>query len=379
MYLCFADLVDHIIQYAGSNPAAQTVLNARGAAQTALRVLSTGAEWQYYNTVCDVNVDGPYSTGTIQYTNSTRAVTLTGGTWPTWAAYGYLVMANATYSVISRDSATQLTLDPNSTPGDDIAALTPYNLRRDTFPLPSDFGSATSAVAQPGAFPMRYVTDATVLTGRNYNIGTGRPTYFAVTADPQSPQRLAMRTWPSPNSVYHIQLSYRRKMLTPIYMRSSPGLVSCTASSATITGNTSTAFNSAQIGAAIRLSNDAKTLPTGTYGDNPAEAEFVISAVGGANTLTATSTAIETLTNVKYVITSLLDVEPESMLEYLLREAERQYRLIARMKNTAEEIQARAEAYQRAREADMRYTGRQSAGPALRAGVFDFVNYIPTM
>lgn len=377
MYLCFADLVDHIVQYAGANPVAQTVLNARGAAQTALRVLSTQREWNYFNSIFIVNVQGPYNTGTISYSQSTLAVTLTGGTWPSWAAYGYLVVDNATYAVASRDSNTQLTLQTYSNPGADIAALTAYNLRQDTFPVPPDFGAASSAICQPGIFKMTYVSDTTAATGRNYNVGTGRPQYFSVIADPLNPQQLAVRMWPSPNSIYHVQFTYRRKMMTPVYQRESSGLVTATASSAIVTGTT-TNFASNMATCAIRLSGDAKTLPTGSYGDNPAQAELIIQSVQSPTSLTAATSAIATISNSKYVITSLLDLEPESMVEYAFREAERQYRLLARMKNTAEEIQARMEAYERACAADNRFFGRMTAGPVVVAGVFDFCTVIPS-
>jgi hypothetical protein len=50
-----------------------------------------------------------YSTGTISVTLG--VVTLTGGTWPTTAAQGTLLVNGSFYTVNSRDSSTQITLD----------------------------------------------------------------------------------------------------------------------------------------------------------------------------------------------------------------------------------------------------------------------------
>jgi hypothetical protein len=379
VYVTYADLVDHIVLYAGADPTAGTVMAAKNAAQKALLAVSGRTQWLYYNTLCLVNTTQPYSTGTITYTESTRTVTLAGGTWPTWAAYGYIVIANATYAIASRDSATQLTLNSQTTPGDDVAAGTAYILRQDTFQLPADFQEASSAMAQPGIFNLIYVTNATAMTGRNANVGTGRPQYFAIVPDPFLPQRMAARIWPASGSVYRVQFTYRRKMTPPVYLRESPGLVSSIASSTTVSGTTDTNFTSAMAGAAIRFGSDAKDSPTGIFGDNPAQMELLIQSVTNANTLVASAVADQTLATRKYVITSLLDCEPGAMYDYISREAEKQYRLIARVKANPEESQAYQNSLRSALEEDQtRWFGRTTAGPVAIAGVFDFVTVIPS-
>lgn len=50
------------------------------------------------------------------------------------------------------------------------------------------------------------------------------------------------------------------------------------------------------------------------------------------------------------------------MSEYLLRECERQFRILARMKDTDLDVSAYALAFTRALEADTRFSGRLASG-----------------
>lgn len=73
--------------------------------------------------------EAPYSTGTIQIVATTggSVVTLTGGSFPTWAASGDLVVSGELYSVLSRTDATHLVLDDATI---NVAAGTSYELRQ---------------------------------------------------------------------------------------------------------------------------------------------------------------------------------------------------------------------------------------------------------
>lgn len=65
----------------------------------------------------------PYTTGTIGI--AAGVVTLSGGTWPNWAANGRLTVSGTTYTVNTRDSNTQLTLTNLSVT---VTAGTSYSL-----------------------------------------------------------------------------------------------------------------------------------------------------------------------------------------------------------------------------------------------------------
>jgi len=76
----------------------------------ALAMISMEKNWPWYRRVGTVDLEAPYETGTLSITTDTKTVTLSGGTWPGWAASGTLVISGQLYDVATRDSDTQLTL-----------------------------------------------------------------------------------------------------------------------------------------------------------------------------------------------------------------------------------------------------------------------------
>jgi len=91
-------------------------------------------DWSFLKLPIEIPLYAPYSTGTV--TVVAGVVTLSGGTFPTWAADGDFVCGLA-YSVASRDSGTQLTLNDTSVAK---SAGTTYSLVQAGYTLPDDFG-----------------------------------------------------------------------------------------------------------------------------------------------------------------------------------------------------------------------------------------------
>jgi len=77
-----------------------------------LRRVYAAHNWSFLRPLADVVTTAPYATGTV--TIASGVVTLTGGTFPSWAASGVLKVSNRYYSVASRGSDTQITLDDTS-------------------------------------------------------------------------------------------------------------------------------------------------------------------------------------------------------------------------------------------------------------------------
>ena len=115
-------------------------------------IINTGARRVYYPQVLGQNgrthkwsflfpseimtFSAPYSTGTV--TVASGVATLSGGTFPSWAAQGDLVVDGERYAVATRDSDTQATLVRTTLDAD---AGTSYSLERYVYDLPSDFHS----------------------------------------------------------------------------------------------------------------------------------------------------------------------------------------------------------------------------------------------
>lgn len=68
--------------------------------------------WSFMYPETTITLSASYSTGKVSADDG--VVTLTGGTFPSWAAEGDLVVSGTSYSVSARNSGTQLTLDDTS-------------------------------------------------------------------------------------------------------------------------------------------------------------------------------------------------------------------------------------------------------------------------
>jgi hypothetical protein len=96
-----------------------------------------GHRWSFLRPPITFTTSVSYSTGTV--TVVAGVVTLAGGTWPSYADDSWLYLGGIPYSVESRDSGAQLTLEDTSV---DASAGTTFTLRRYRYPIPNprEFG-----------------------------------------------------------------------------------------------------------------------------------------------------------------------------------------------------------------------------------------------
>lgn len=101
--------------------------------------------WSFLNVRGKVTSPAPYSTGTVTIVADTDGseVTLSGGTWPAWAADGELTIAGTRYSVLARTSDTVIVLEDTELTA---AAGTEYSLGQFRFPLPVDFAGLNGPI-----------------------------------------------------------------------------------------------------------------------------------------------------------------------------------------------------------------------------------------
>lgn len=92
--------------------------------------------WSFLSPRYEMLLTAPYTTGTIGITAG--VVTLTGGTFPSWAAQGRLVVSGGSYDISTRDGNTQVTLNDTSV---SLTSGAEYSLQRVTYDLPANFGS----------------------------------------------------------------------------------------------------------------------------------------------------------------------------------------------------------------------------------------------
>lgn len=369
MIVTFDDMLDHLLAYAGMDAGASATALHRRAIQAAYQLIPSRHDWSYLRGICRVTTSTPYNTGTIAYDLTGGAyenmVTLSGGTWPTWAADGYVVISNIPYKVSERKSDTVLTLVAASAPAADIAAGTEYQILQDQYDLPFDFIAGDEATINEISTVLKYVHPRDWAAQRRVNSGPGQPMFHTYLGSPGTRGRLSVAIWPPSDASYVIDILYKRSMRPLSYSSISDGLAAVTADSTTVTG-TSTAFKSGMVGSIIRFGVDlGKDIPTGVTGNNPFVYERTITAVASATSLTIDESIPEDIVAAPLLISDPIDISVDSMYEYFCRECEKQWRLLARSKPTVEEISVNNAAYsqslQQAREADNRDQSRAAS------------------
>lgn len=328
---------------------------AKRGLQQGLQELNAHRQWSYCRRRVVINSNALYSTGTIAYTNSTRTIALTSGTFPSWADQAWITISNKSYLVRTRSSSTALILDENNNPGADIAAGTSYTLYQESFRLPFDCSQildcwdTTSRFRLAGISPIEYDNQKTSV------FQSGTPQYFTVTGDDWLKGALCIKFYPVPVS-RQIAYFYDRTQQPLRIWKYNTGTVTVSASSASLTG-TGTAFNATMVGAVIRFGTTT-TEPTSLDGSAPYLEERVILSVDSATAITLDQAVDSDYTATKFYISDLIDVEPTAMKTSFLNCAALHF---ARERNAdsselARRTQACGDALRLAMQADRRFT-----------------------
>jgi len=172
--------------------------------------------WSFLRPTRDLTTTLPYSTGTVGIVNG--VVTLTAGTWPTWAASGELVVLGVTYTVNTRDSGAQLTLDDLTV---NVTAGATFQLVQAAYELPDDWGGRDSEFTyRPGASvlygPVHIVGEEQIRILRQQGDWTGRPQCAAIRPKPLETSTGEGQRWewlPYPMSDGAYPLTYRYRVI----------------------------------------------------------------------------------------------------------------------------------------------------------------------
>lgn len=313
MFRLFSDQVTQLADQFPESSSSKAVRLQKLAIGSAYRNLGGVHPWSYLRRRTQINTVAPYGTGTIAYTASTRIVTLTDGTWPTWAASGTLVIDSVLYKVESRDSSTQLTLVSDRCPVDNIASGTAYEIYRSEYLLPADFMRMEDIAEIGRAWDMEYIPPEEILNWARTLYNPTRPWRYTIRGAQYGPRsRMAVEFIPPPSSAQTFDVVYeakpRARTLTAAY---STGTIAISGSTVTGTG---TAFTEAMEGCVLRVGS-GNEIPTDENGDNPFVAEYEILSYTSATVLTLTTTAT-TVTGVKFLIDDPVDVDMGPMLSY---------------------------------------------------------------
>lgn len=206
-YSSLLERVGHFLFGLRSGFSSDQLADIRECIQDGLHDVYTAHSWSFFKPIAEIATTAPYATGAI--TIAAGVVTLTGGTWPSWAAVGVLKVNDTYYDVESRDSNSQVTLEDTSLT---VASATVYELGRPEYDLPSSFeaiANDSDLHYQPGQSdfypPVRQKHDATIRRMQQDNPYYDRPCWYSVRTvafDPTIGSRKRLAFYPTPDAAY---------------------------------------------------------------------------------------------------------------------------------------------------------------------------------
>lgn len=320
--LTYQDSLEHLEGFTNSGTADSERRDFRSAVLGAYSDIASRYDWLYFHTELDIRLDAAYGTGSIQYTNSTRQVTLTNGTWPTNAVEGRIKINDVRYPIEERISDTVLTLPTSVNPGRDIAASTEYTWLRTSYTLPADFKNMDPPHTETSYHSITPVSlDGILGFERHVKASANPPQWFAVGADPLRYGQMALYVQYEPQTAEGLRMWYRRY---PRKLKYTGGETASSAGTVYVSGNevigTETSFKSDMVGSVIRF-GDSTNKPTGVRGLNPYSEQRVIKSVNSATSVTLDSSASTVSAGSKYVVSDPIDLRP-TMVEAFFRGCE---------------------------------------------------------
>lgn len=346
----FADAVNYVLDSHEITRNGLNLRRARAAVLKAYRDIANKHEWSYYYRQRLIQTVASYSTGTVVYDHTggahERLLTLTTGTWPSWASFGRVIIDSVHYEVEDRKSDSLLTLRSDSNPGADVASTT-YEIYRSAYPLPANFHRLTRLWDVEQNRQVSMVSEPMHHAAVNvWNQNPETPFLATLRGDPRHYGAMSIVFGPPPNAVQTYDLLYQvsPRRLDPNNEYSS-GSVACPATTA-VTG-TSTTFPTNCVGSIIRFSGNT-TPPTGIIGhgdlDNPFTDQGVIKTRTSATALVLEEALGSTVSGVGFTISDPLDIEPGAMLSAFLKAAEAEFAGKSGRKDAALKLQeARSE------------------------------------
>lgn len=326
----YADLIDHVIDFTEGGLQAKELRLMKRAVQSAIETVIHARKWQYFYRAGRVHLVTPYTTGTVSYNPTTRIVTLTGGAFPEWAAYGRLRIGLVVGEVEARLSATELRLREAVTFGDELQEAS-YSLFRSHYVLPQDFRSLVRPENENWG-SLHYISPEEWLWRERGGNEMGTPLRFTVMASPETDGQYVLVVDPDPATAETVDFIYQAAppMLrrTGYETASQAGTISITAGSVAVTG-AGTSFSQDMVGSYMRF-QAGDDYPTGLEGDNPYTEQHRISSVTNATTLTLATPVSQTYADKKYIVSDAVLLD-RTLFQTVLRAAERELAILANL------------------------------------------------
>ncbi len=207
----YRDAIEHLIDWSGGQPEESDQNRVRRAILSAYRHIASVHDWRYYKRHGRINLVASQATGTVAYSATSRQVTLTGATWPTWARYGRIIFGsdNNVYKASERTSDTVLTLVADFAPVADKDALATYTIYRSEYPLPAGINGIDDMQDQKGDWSAAYVSPEDWMADERHIGGTGKPWSWTVTGSEDMYGQMVVKVSRQPTAVGTLDYLYQ--------------------------------------------------------------------------------------------------------------------------------------------------------------------------
>lgn len=203
----YAQLIDYLIVSSFGGPQDAEQKDIKQAIIRSYDELTTMRDWAYYHVHGRIILQAPYATGTV--TSSGTTVTLTGGTWPSWAATGaYLKVGEEICRVATRTSGSVVVLDSGLSLKADVASQ-PFTLYRSVYALPSNFRNMDEPSDEYNWWSGLYVTPDEAMKIERVSNSSGEPYHWTVIPDPGG-TGWAIKLIGYPTKLETLDFTYRR-------------------------------------------------------------------------------------------------------------------------------------------------------------------------
>lgn len=210
-YATLLERVGHFLFGIRSSYSADQTSDIEECIEDGLHDVYAAHPWSFLRPITEVTTTAPYATGTI--TVASGVVTLSGGTFPTWAAVGILKIVDDYYDVDTYDSGSQITLEDTSVT---VASASAYELGRAEYDLPSTFEAISGDSDlhyEPGQAdfypPVKQRHDSHIRRAKQNDPYTDRPCYYSVRTvefDPTVGSRKRIAFYPTPDAAYVLKV-----------------------------------------------------------------------------------------------------------------------------------------------------------------------------
>lgn len=172
----------------------------------ALSMIAKRRQWLWFKTQGSVTLNAFYQTGIVTATNGSPTLTLSGGTWPSWASAGELMLQGQFYYIQSVDSPTQITMT-SIWPSDTVAlASGNWAIYQDSYLLPANcmrfyrplYGKTSAYRPEPVSFEELFTLKS------DWQFFQNGSAAFCI-------QQGWVKFWPAPQVSRQVNFAYYRK------------------------------------------------------------------------------------------------------------------------------------------------------------------------